>query len=436
VSPRPSPSSRRNGPDRRNGAGRRKGPARRAEPAGEAVRNRPLSDAVLRLIWQERTISRAEIARRAELSRSTVSEVVGALLPTGLVSEGGPGESLGGRRPIMLRFEDDACCILGVEMGASHVAVALTNLRGKVLQWEHRDHPVRSDPEGTRRVVSELCDACLASRRGSGRRLVGVGIAVPSPVDPLHPFALSEVVLPVWKGRSGLDALGERLGVPVRVDNDANLGALAEYWWGAGQGVRDFAYVKVGTGVGSGHVIDGRLYRGSTGFAGEIGHLSIDPNGEPCICGLRGCLATHVGSPALVKRARTLLPEYPGSLLEGGDVTITGIEAAALAGDPLALRVTREAAEHLGVAVAGMLNMMNPSVVIVGGGITGLGDRFLEPLRETVRLRTRVSSSGGAAIVMSGLGPQTVAVGAASLVLQEALANPRLFPTPVRASRA
>ena len=418
---------------------RGKAASRRAPAAGEAVRSRPLADAVLRLIWQERTISRAEIARRKDLSRSTVSEVVGQLLPTGLVTEGGPGESLGGRRPIMLHFEDDACCILGAEMGASHVAVALTDLRGRVLHWEHRNHPVRTDPEGTRRIVAELCEASLATRPGARQRLVGVGVAVASPVDPLHPFALSEVVLPVWKGQSGLESLGETLGVPILVDNDANLGALAEYWWGAGLGVADFAYVKVGTGVGSGHVIGGELYRGSTGFAGEIGHLSIDPLGEPCICGLRGCLAMHVGSPALVKRARTLLSEYPGSMLEGVDVTITAIEAAALAADPLALRVTREAAEYLGIAVAGMLNLMNPSVVIVGGGITGLGDRFLEPLRETVRQRTRVSGAGGAMIVMSGLGPQSVAVGAASLVLKQALANPRLFPTsprPAKAARA
>lgn len=415
--------------------GRNGGP-RGGSAAPEATRPRPLADSVLRLIWQEHTISRAEIARRANLSRSTVSEVVGDLLTTGLVTEGEPGESLGGRRPIMLHFEDDACCILGVEVSASHVAVARTDLRGRVRHWEHRNHPVRNDPEGTRRVVAELCEASLAGDRGLADRLVGVGVAVPSPVDPLHPFALSEVVLPLWKGRSGLEALGERFGVPVMVDNDANLGALAEYWWGAGQCVRDFAYVKVGTGVGSGHVIGGELYRGATGFAGEIGHMSIDPQGEPCVCGLRGCLATYVGSPALVERARALLAEYPGGMLEDGELSITVIEAAALAGDPLALRVTHDAAEYLGIAIAGMLNLMNPSVVIVGGGITGLGDRFLEPVRETVRLRTRVFSTAAASVVMSALGPQSVAVGAATLVLKEALENPRLFPAPAKLARA
>ena len=399
-----------------------------ARSGGEPVRARPLADSVLRLIWQERAISRAEIARRADLSRSTVSEVVDTLLPTGLVSEGGPGESIGGRRPIVLNFEDEACVILGAEMGASHVAVVMTDLRGRVLHWERRDHPVRTDPEGTRKAISELCEAALRSRKGAAQKLVGIGVAVASPVDPQHPFALSEVVLPVWKGASGLEALEARFGVPVMVDNDANLGALAEHWWGAGRGVHHFAYVKVGTGVGSGHVIGGEVYRGATGFAGEIGHLSIDPNGEPCICGLRGCLAMHVGSPALIKRANNLLGEYAGSALAKGKITMAAIEQAALAGDALAVRVTREAAEYLGIAVAGMLNLMNPSVVVVGGGITELGDRFLEPLRETVRQRTRVSASTGHTILMSELGPQTVAVGAASLVLKEALANPRLFP--------
>jgi predicted NBD/HSP70 family sugar kinase len=396
---------------------------------------RPLADAVLRLIWHERTISRAEIARRAGLSRSTVSEVIETLIPTGLVADGGPGESSGGRRPIMLHFQDDACCILGVEMGASHVAVVLTNLRGQVLDWELSDHPVRTDPEGTRARLVGMCDKALQAWKRGAPRLVGIGVAVPSPVDPKHPFALSQVVLPEWHGASGLERLGERFGVPVSVDNDANLGALAEQWWGAGRGISHFAYVKVGTGVGSGHVINGELYRGATGFAGEIGHLSMDPHGETCVCGLRGCLALLVGSPALVKRAGELRATTPNGMPEG-DITMAALEEAGLAGDPLALHVAREAAEYLGIAVSGMLNLMDPAVVIVGGGITALGDRFLGPLREAVRMRTRVSGGATPSIVMSKLGPQSVAMGAASLVLKEALANPRVFPRPVRAARS
>jgi predicted NBD/HSP70 family sugar kinase len=406
------------------------GERRRRSADSRQAQTRPLVEDVLQLVWKEREISRAEIARRAHLSRSTVSEVVHTLLPTGLVAEAGRGASLGGRRPIMLRFQDDACCILGAEMGASHVAVAITNLRGQVLDWEHHDHPVRTDPEGTRRLLTEMCAAALTVRHGRPKRLVGIGVAVPSPVDPLNPFALSRVVLPDWGGQSGLEALGRHFRVPVMVGNDANLGALAEHLWGAGRGIADFAYVKVGTGVGSGHMMNGEMYCGASGFAGEIGHLSMDPQGELCPCGLRGCLALFAGAPALTRRARQLLDVMPGSMLEDRDITMAALEAAALADDPLALRVVCEAAEYLGIAVSGMINLINPAVVILGGGITTLGDRFLGPLRATVKQRTRVSGGTGPTIVMSELGPQTVALGAAGLVLKAALANPRLFPAP------
>jgi predicted NBD/HSP70 family sugar kinase len=396
-----------------------------------------LSDAILRLIWQEREISRAEIARRADLARSTVSEIIGTILPTGLVVEVGPGPSSGGRRPIVLRFQDEARAVLGVEIGATHVAAALTDMRGRVLSWAERSHAVRDDPDGTRALVAELCEACLtAGRKRGSRRLIGIGIAVPSPVDPRHPERLSELVLPQWRGRSGLEFLGGRFKVPLFVDNDANLGALAEHAWGAGQGVDDFAYVKVGTGVGSGHVIGGEIYRGATGVAGEIGHMAMDPNGAPCICGLRGCLTTLIGTPALEMRARTLLAEYPGSILAGTDPTITAIEDAALAGDPLAQRVATEAAEHLGVALAGMLNLMNPAMVILGGSLARLGELILRPLRETIESRTLVSSVAASEIRTSKLGPRAVAVGAATSVIQAALADPRLLTSARRAGGA
>jgi len=398
---------------------------RRRDPNGP----RPLADAVLRLIWRERRISRAAIAQRASLSRSTVSEVVSEILPTGLVSEVGLGKSRGGRRPVLLEFQDDACVILGVEMGASHVAVALTDLRANVLVWEVREHPVRTDPEGTRALIAELAEACLGNGAREGRPLVGIGVALPCPFDPAHPEQLSSIVLPAWKGRLGLDDLSERFGVPVMVDNDANLGALAEHWWGAGRGVDDFAYIKLATGIGSGHIIGGDIYRGATGVAGEIGHTAIDPGGKPCICGLRGCLVTMIGTPALLERAEELLKKRPDSALAGRRFDIRDLEEAALNGDQVALQVAQEAAGHLGIVVAGLLNLMNPSMVVVGGDLVGLGELLLVPLRETARSRTLVSSVKAAEIKASELGPRSVAIGAATLVLKAALEDSRLFPT-------
>ncbi|MBK6456129.1 MAG: ROK family transcriptional regulator [Gemmatimonadetes bacterium] len=395
----------------------------------DVTRPPSLADSVLRLIWDERAISRADIARRTGLSRSTVSEVVTELLATRLVDEAGEGASSGGRRPIVLEFQDDACVILGVDMGATHVSVALTDLRGRVLAWESRPFPVRSDPEGTRALIAEFCAECLRSWGGDPARLVGIGIAVPCPVDPRHQDRFSTHVLPAWKGRAGFEALGTRFGAPIFIDNDANLGAVAERWWGAGRGFDDFTYIKVATGVGAGHMVGGRIARGASGVAGEIGHMAIDLSGDPCDCGNRGCLQTFVGASSLVKRARQLLPEYPTSVLHQGALTIDAIENAALADDPLAIHVISTAADYLGIAVAGVLNLMNPGAVIIGGGIARLGERLLVPLRETVLRRTFVSSVAASEIMTSALGPRSIAIGAATIVLEAALGDPRLFPT-------
>lgn len=404
-----------------------------AERATDAPRPLRLADSVLRMIWEERRISRADIARRAGLSRSTVSEIVDGLLASGLVSEAGEGASRGGRRPIVLEFRDEACSILGIDIGASHVSVVLTDLRGHVLAWFHRNFPARSDPSGTVRLVVDLSDRALAEAPLKRSRLLGIGIAVPSPVDPRDPERLSSVALPSWGGRLDLAMLRARFGVPVFVDNDANLGALAEHWWGAARHLDDFAYIKVATGIGSGHFVNGRIYRGTSGVAGEMGHVAIDPRGAPCNCGNRGCLQTYIGSQALLARALSLVPQYPNSVLAGStDPTIDQIEDAALADDPLALHVVREAAEYLGIAIASMVNLMNPAAVIVGGGIARLGDRILGPLRETVLRRTFVAAAAASEIRTSELGPQDVAIGAATLVLDAALNDPSLFPTSGR----
>ena len=392
-----------------------------------------LADAVLRLIWDEERISRAEIARRAELSRSTVSEIVETLLATGLVREAGVGASRGGRRPIVLEFQDDAGTILGVDMGAAHVATILTDLRGRILASERSAHPVQTDPVGARRVIRAQVDSCLTGRGLAERRLVGVGVAVPSPVDLRHPDRLSPVAMPAWEGRHGLSELLADLEVPVLVDNDANLGALAERWWGAAQGLDHFAYIKIATGIGAGHVIDGRIHRGASGVGGEIGHIAIDPRGETCNCGNRGCLTTFVGAPALEARIRALAPVYPQSPLATGAPTIVRLEAAAREDDPLALQVVQEVAEHLGVAIAGMLNLLNPAAVILGGRIAGLGDRLIVPLRANALRRTFVPAAAATEIRASTLGRHGIALGAATLVLDAALRDPRLFRAVSRA---
>lgn len=401
-------------------------PRGRGEYASE-TRNPSLADLVLRLIWREKEISRAEIARVMDVSRSTVSRIVSDLQPTGLIADMGVGPSQGGRRPVLIAFQDDARVIVGVDVGAMHVSAALTDLRGRVLAWRERGHPVRSDPAGTLRLVAELCDSCLAARQRPATDLMGIGVAVPSPVDPRHPGRMFDRVFPAWRGHNVVGHLEARYGVPILVDNDANLGAVAEHRWGWGVSVNDLTYLKVSTGIGAGHIIDGSIYRGSTGMAGEIGHIATASDGPLCVCGNRGCLATFAGTQGVLSRVEALIPDHPRSVLAGNRLSMTAFEEAALASDALALRVVHETADHLGTAVAGVLNLMNPAAVILGGSLSRLGDLLLQPLREAVSRRTFAGSIAAATIRTSALGPQSIALGAATQVLDTALSDPRLF---------
>ncbi len=401
----------------------------------------PLTDAVLRLIWQEHQISRADIARRLKLSRSTVTEIVKELLQTSFVNEVGRGSSSGGRRPRMLEFQDEARCILGVDIGSSHVSVVLTDLRCRLIKWKTADHPVSIDPEGTRALVIKLCDECLASYGARNIPLLSIGVSVPSPVDPTHPERIPEVVLPAWKGQSGIEHLRKKYGVPVFVDNDANLGALGEQWWGAASGVDNMIFVKLGGGIGAGYILNGELYRGAEGIAGELGHLPINSHGPTCVCGLKGCLVTYLGSYALKARARVLLAKqsererYKQKHMEGQpkhklvdhDVTIAAIKKAAVAGDKVALQVVHEAAEHLGVALTGLINIINPRMVVVGGGMSALGDLFMVPLREKVKRSTLVSLAAGVRVQASVLGAKVIALGASTLALEVAFSAPNII---------
>jgi predicted NBD/HSP70 family sugar kinase len=390
------------------------------DAAGMRTQNSTL---LLSLLWRARQISRADLARQTGLSPSTVSAIVGELANAGLVREIGAGASRGGRRPVLVGFRDDAFSLIGVELGATHVSTVLTDLRGNVRAWRQARHAVRTDPAGTLEKTRQLIEECLAAERVSRKRVVGMGVAVPSPVHPQRPGQLSPLVLPAWRDHDVQKELGEGFGWPVFVDNDANLGALSERFWGAGAGGEDLAFIKIATGIGSGHIINGDLYRGAGGTAGEIGHIAIDPHGPPCVCGLRGCLATLIGSEALLARAAQL-----AGAGKAAPPSVHDIVEGARAGEPGALKIVDEVGTYLGIAVAGVLNLLNPAVVVLGGEITGVGDLLLDPLRASIRARALSTSVAETRIVSSRLGEQSIAVGAATMVLKTALADRSLFP--------
>lgn len=368
---------------------------------------------VLRLIWQAGQVSRAEVARNTGLSRSSVTGIVGDLIDLGLVFEARVARSSGGRPPILLQFRETYRHVVGVELGASHLTSVLTDLNGRVVARRDEGFDVQGDPDGTLALLHAHIHDLLAQAGLGPQDLGGIGLGAPCPLP--GPDRLDPNILPQWDGYAPGASLIESFGVPVLMENDANLGALAELWWGAGAGVGDFSYIKVATGVGAGHIIGGRVYRGAGGIAGEIGHTAIDSSGPLCRCGLHGCLEAMVGRERLERRGGCDLP----TLLERVD-----------AGDPAALQVIGRAGEHLGVAVANLLNLLNPARVILGGTVTGAGDSLLQPMRDTVSQRALFTTVEHSRVVFSQLGHDAVALGAATLVLEAVLQDHSLLTNP------
>jgi predicted NBD/HSP70 family sugar kinase len=378
--------------------------------------------------------SRADLARVTGLARSTVSTIVSALIDSGLISEGPVSVSRGGRPPIALRVERDRKHLVGVELGASHATVVRTDLLGALQAQASADHPVQSDPAGAMALVARLvAEVCPPALRG---RVLGVGLAVPSPLDPARPGLLSDRILPAWAGVRPGDRLVDLLGLPVFIENDANLGVLAESWWGSGVGLDDFAYIKVATGVGAGLFINGGIYRGASGLAGEIGHTAIDPAGPRCRCGLNGCLEAMIGSGALSERARQRLAAHPDSRLVADGLDLPQLIAAAQDDDSLAAPLIAEAGQHLGVAIANLLNLLNPGVVVLGGTLATAGETLLRPLRQAMARRSLFTSLASTQVRVSPLGDHAIALGAAGLVLHEALEEPERLLAPVHAAAA
>jgi len=278
--------------------------------------------------------------------------------------------------------------------------------------------------------VAELAQQALAQAEVSLEQVVGMGLGVPGPVHHATGTVAFPPIMPGWHGFPMRARLEEELGVTVYADNDANLGALGEWAHGAGQGVDNLAYIKVGTGIGCGLIIGGEIYRGQSGSAGEIGHITIDENGPPCRCGNYGCLESMAAGPAIAHRAQLAIKAGQETTLvktkSVGEITAADVSRAASQGDPLSLQLFHEAGRHIGVALAGLINLFNPKLVIIGGGMAQAGDILLEPIRRSVQshgLRIAVESCQ---IVQAQLGREATALGAVTVVLEKMFRSPEL----------
>ncbi|MER7409552.1 MULTISPECIES: ROK family transcriptional regulator [Streptomyces] len=379
-------------------------------PGSQSSLHRANLERVVRAVRMAGSLTQAEIARTTGLSAATVSNIVRELKEAGTV-EVTPTSS-GGRRARAVSLSADAGLVVGVDFGHSHLRVAIGNLAHKVLSEDAEPIDVdASSAEGLDRAEAMVRRLVATASAGSGRaKVIGVGLGVPGPIDIGTGVLGSTAILPGWAGTNPRDDLAARLGVPVYVDNDANLGALGEQVWGAGHGAEDLAYIKVASGVGAGLVISGQVYRGPGGTAGEIGHITLDESGPVCRCGNRGCLETFTA-------ARYVLPLLTPT--HGAGLTMERMVRLAQEGDPGCRRVIADVGRHIGSGVASLCNLLNPSRVVLGGDLAEAGDLVLDPVRDSVARYAIPSAARQLTVLPGELGSRAEVLGALALVLSE-----------------
>jgi predicted NBD/HSP70 family sugar kinase len=382
---------------------------------------------VLDAVRRAEGISRVDLAAQTGLTAQAVSNIVRRLLEDGLILEDGRATSRGGKPATLLRLDPGAYYAVGMHIDPASTTLVVTDLAGRVVVRARRRTPSSQGPE---RVIAALSRSvrALVARAPAPDRILGLGVAVPGPIDR-GDGVVTPPHLPGWRSVPLREALAEGTGLPVVIDNDATAATIGERWAGGGERSADMAFVYVGTGVGGGLVLDGRVYRGGTSNAAEIGHVTVDPRGPWCPCGNRGCLETYVSPHAVANEAARLRGDDTADFERGQARTVAAYRKVcreARAGDPVASRVIEAAGERLGEAAVTLLNLVDVPMVVLGGrGMSQVGDLYARKLGRAVAERTIARSARGLRVEPSLIGEDVGAIGAATLVLHAAY-SPRV----------
>ncbi len=342
-------------------------------------------------------ISRVELAQRMDLSKAAMTMIVNDLLDCQIIHEIESRSRQSGRPPIILEVDPTRGHVLGIDLGASHISIILTDLGARIIDEIEVPFNIANGPDACLNQVDFLMKNLLEKNQLGIKNINSIGMGVPGPIDSAAGVVFAPPIMPGWDGFPIQHALENKWGAPISLNNDAELGALGEWAYGVGRGDSHLAYIKVGNGIGAGLLLSGQIYRGATGSAGEIGHLTIEENGPLCDCGNHGCLEALAGGKAIARQAReaihkgqrTLLSEMgPAEFITARDVT-----AAARRGDLVSQKIIVSAGHYLGIAIAGLVNLFNPQTVVIGGAVAQIGDLLLQPIRDTVMQRSLQASA-------------------------------------------
>jgi len=370
---------------------------------------------ILQALLHQPGVSRADLSERVGLSRATVTTLLQELELAGIVQrqadEGVERRRTIGRPPLHVSLAPSAAYAVGVDLAGDHVRAAVCDLGGTIVAAAQTTVDAEDEVEVMLDCATEVTRIALAEAGVDPAKLLGAGVGVAAPVDADRGTIHAAGLLPRWRGIALREALEERLGMPVKIDNDANACALGEALFGAGRGCRQLAVVRLSGCVGLGLILDGRPFRGACGVAGELGHVRVARDGLICRCGGRGCLETVASSRAI----RGQLERSAG-----GPVTLDELFALLAGGQRAACRAVADAGEAVGDAIAMTVNLLNPERVVVGGELAAVGDVLLEPIRKAIARQAIAPAAAAVQVVAGELGERATVLGAAAIQLAQA----------------
>jgi glucokinase-like ROK family protein len=378
------------------------------------------------------TLSRARLATETGLNPSTVSNIISELIQENLIRETDLLQSNTGRPGRLLELNPEGGCALGIEINVDYIELVVTDFAANIL-WRQRQG---STPEAGQDVIMSqvvnLAKQASAFVQERKSRLLGVGVGVPGLVDVTSGLLRLAPNLQ-WTNVPIRDVLAGYFDCPIYVENEANAAALGEYYFGAVRNVKNFIYLSSGIGLGSGIVMDGKLFRGMFGYAGEAGHMTLDVNGELCGCGKRGCWETFVSPRAVERRVRKSLANGATSILQDmakGDlekIVFEDVVQAAQAGDQIAIDALGEVAFYLGIGVANLVNLFNVEVIVLGGALNNASALLLKDVERIALANTLAPGREHLRIISSAHGTDACIMGAIALVLDDILREPALM---------
>lgn len=388
----------------------------------------------LNLIRKRGPISRTDIYKTTKIRITTVTDVVKELIDSGMVIEVGIAASTGGRKPVLLSINPAAGYIIGVDVRATVIRGVLTDLTSQIIAQHQYDITAQTTGESILEQTKEGIRELIRSVPNR-QKLLGIGLSVAAMIDSDKGEVVFAANIPGWRNLMLTKIIEQEYQVPVLLESTARAAALGERAFGCGQGIDDLIFYHIGMGIGAGIISHGVLYRGAKEYAGEIGHTVIDEFGPACRCGNFGCLEALASAKAIRDHAVAALEKGIESILttlvdkDYSKITAETVYLAATKGDKLCRRILQEAGAHLGIGAANLVNILNPALLIVGGGLAKAGDFILEPLIRTLQERSLAVSLKSVKITTSMLGDNAAPMGATTLVLKRVFAIPEL-PAP------